>query len=341
MKPTIKDVARMAKVSISTVSRVMNAPETVAESKRARVLQAIEELQYQPNALAQGLISKKSNTLGVLIPDIRNPYYSDVIRGMEDAAKLLGYSLLICNTDRDEERLISYLENFYVKQVDGIIFASDFLRSSYYEAIQRLQFPAVLVSTSSTDFEIPSVQVDEEQAGYDAVRHLIEYGHRNIGMICFPLDGSVSGPPRYEGFVRALRENGLEQYSTCVEFADQWFEEAYEAAAKLFTKHPDLTAVFTASDEFAMGVISYLADQGISVPGQVSVIGFDNIRMAHIVIPKLTTIAQPVYQMGHMAVEKLHELITTGSVKVLRESVPHQLIVRDSTRSILSGNSTI
>lgn len=334
MKTTIRDVAKMANVSISTVSRVMNAPETVVESKRRRVLEAIKELQYQPNAFARGLIYKKSNTLGVMIPDIENPYYAGLLRGMQDSAVRLGYSLMIFNTDRDKERTITYIEHLYEKQVDGIIFTSDIIRDDYYEMVQDLRLPLVLASTYSMGHEIPSVNIDDEQAAYDAVKYLIESGHRKIGMISFPYTDSIAGLPRYHGFARALKDYGLEKCSSQVTFANHRFEEAYEAASQLFSLYPDLTAVFTSSDEFAMGTITYLHDHGIEVPEQVSVIGFDDIRMAHMFIPKLTTIAQPSYEIGQRAVEKLQELITKEKVQILREYLPHKLIVRDSTKKV-------
>ncbi|SMF89795.1 transcriptional regulator, LacI family [Paenibacillus uliginis N3/975] len=332
IKSTIRDVARMAQVSISTVSRVMNTPDSVAESKRNRVLEAIEKLQYQPNSFARGLIYKKSFTLGLLIPDIENFYYTGIIRGMQDACIKFGYSLMICNTDRDKDRLLSYIDTFHEKQVDGIVFASDVLYPEYYEKLVRTKIPVVLLSTHSDEYDIPCVEIDDEAAAYDAVKFLIELGHREIGMIGFNHDNSISGPPRYEGFARALTEAGLERNVGKIRFATHRFEHAYDAAHELFTDYPELTAVFCVADEFAMGVISYLKDRNVLVPGQVSVVGFDNLRMANMFIPKLTTIAQPIYELGYRAAEKLHELATTGNVSVLRERMAHKLIVRESSR---------
>lgn len=332
MKPTIRDVAKRAGVSISTVSRVMNAPDTVTEDKRLRVLEAIEELKYQPNSFARGLIYRKSYTLGLLIPDIENLYYAGIIRGMQDACIKLGYSLMICNTDRDEGRLLAYIDAFHEKQVDGVIFASDKLIPEYYEKLAGYRIPFVLVSSHSYEYEVPSVEVDDEAGAYDAVKFLIELGHRKIAMIGFNDPNSVAGPPRCRGFARALAEAGLEHNSGNIVFASHRFEHAYDAAQELFAKYPDTTAVFCVADEFAMGVISYLKDRSILVPGQVSVVGFDNVRMAGMFIPKLTTIAQPMYEMGYRSVEKLHELLATGRVQVTRERLQHRLIVRESTR---------
>ncbi|WP_123043204.1 LacI family DNA-binding transcriptional regulator [Cohnella candidum] len=334
MKPTIRDVAKMANVSISTVSRVMNSPESVVESKKQRVLGAIEELKYKPNALARGLISKKTHTLGVVIPDIRNAYYAEIIRGMEDASKKLGYSLIICNTDADRNRLFSYLNTFYEKQVDGLLYTSDAVFPDYYKELKRLRMPVVLVSTHSMEYELPSVKIDDEQAAYDATAFLIEAGHRSIGMISFDLSDSIAGQTRYQGYVRALREHNLEFSKDNVFFIQEYYHDPYVAAESLLRQAPNLTAVFASSDVLAMGLLSYLYEKGIQVPDEISVIGFDNIRVSSLTIPKLTTVAQPMYQIGYRAVEKLDARIGGEADPQLRELVPHEIIVRGSTRRL-------
>jgi len=337
MKPTIRDVAKLAGVSISTVSRVMNAPETVVPEKRKRVQEAIEQLQYQPNAFARGLIYKKSETFGVMIPDIENPYYAGLLRGIQDAAVKLNHSVIICNTDRDKNRMLAYARNLFEKQADGIIFASDALFREFYDEMKRIRLPFVLVSTQAPEYDVPSVDIDNEQAAYEAVRHLIELGHEEIGMICFPVAETISGAPRLAGFQRALREAGLDRSASNVEYAAHRFEDAYEAAGRLFAMNPRITAVFAASDEFAMGTVMYARDHGRTVPDQLSVVGFDDIRMAHMFIPRLTTVEQPVYQMGVRAVQKLHELVTNGKVAEMHERMPHRLIVRESTAGLRSS----
>lgn len=334
MKPTIRDVAKLANVSISTVSRVMNAPDTVAEQKKSRVLAAIEQLKYKPNALARGLIYKKTNTLGVVIPDIRNPYYAELIRGMEDASKRLGYSLIICNTDRSRERLFSYLANFCERQVDGLLYTSDALFPDYYREVKRLRLPVVLAATHSLEYPIPSVKIDDEQAAYDAVKYLIGLGHRDIVLIGFDLSDNIAGQTRYQGYVRALREHGLPAGKDRVVFLEGWSCEAHEIADRLLAGNAQATAVFAAADEWAIGLMSHLHDKGIRVPDDLSIIGFDNIRMSGMTIPRLTTVAQPTYRIGYRAVEKLHARIDGGEDPVLREYLPHEIIVRASTRPI-------
>jgi LacI family transcriptional regulator len=334
MKPTIKDVAKLANVSISTVSRVMNAPDTVVETKKSRVLEAIDALKYQPNALARGLIYKKTHTLGVVIPDIRNAYYADIIRGMEDASKKWGYSLIICNTDKDRNRLFSYLNTFYEKQVDGLLYTSDPIFPDYYKELKRLRLPVVLVSTHSMEYDLPSVKINDEQAAYDAVKFLIDSGHRKMAMVSFDLTDSIAGQTRYQGYVRALREHDLDACKDNIIYVSGWNFDPLDAAEALLERFPDVTAIFTASDELAIGLLCYLNLKGVRIPDDLSVIGFDNIRMARMTIPQLTTVAQPMYEIGYRAVEKLHSRISGEEDPVLREYVSHEIIVRSSTRRI-------
>lgn len=336
MKSTIKDVAKLAQVSISTVSRVLNNPEQVVPEKRQRVLEAVEQLKYRPNALARGLIHKRTQTLGVLISDISKLFYPEVIRGMEDAAHESGNNLIICNTDNDKDRTYSYLRMLYEKQVDGIIFTSEPISQDYYQLFQELGIPVVLAATHSLEYEIPSVKIDEEQASYDATEYLIRQGHRNIGILSGPMENVISGLPRLQGYMRAMRNYSVDFDSNrSVEFCTYRFEDGYEAMSRLLAKFPEVTAVFASSDERAIGAISYLHQQGIKVPDQISIIGFDNIKVASMCIPKLTTVCHPLYLMGQQAVKKLEELITQGTVKELRTYLPHQIIERESVRSLL------
>ena len=204
MKPTIRDVAKLAGVSISTVSRVMNAPETVVPEKRQRVQEAIERLRYKPNAFARGLIYKKSDTFGVMIPDIENPYYAGLLRGIQDAAVEMNHSVIICNTDRDRSRMLAVCAE-PVREAGGRHhFRERFASRELYDEMKRSRLPFVLVSTQAPEYDAPSVDIDNEQAAYEAVRHLIELGHREIGMIGFPVGKTISGAPRLAGFRRAL-----------------------------------------------------------------------------------------------------------------------------------------
>ncbi|HET7628555.1 MAG TPA: LacI family DNA-binding transcriptional regulator [Bacillales bacterium] len=333
MKKTIKDVAKLADVSISTVSRVLNNSAQVDEQKRRKVLNAVEALNYQPNALARGLISGKTKTLAVMISDVKSLYFPELLHGMEEAARDEGYNLMICGMNRDHKTILSYLQILNEKRVDGIIFTSEPVYPDYQEIFEQMGIPVLLVSTQSMEYEIPSIKINDEQAAFDAADYLISLGHRKIGMISFPLSDPIAGLPRYQGFMRALRKNGLEAPDDGCEIAPHWFQNGSQATKKLFAKHPDLTAVFAASDELALGAISALTEMGKTVPGDVSVVGFDNLRISQMCIPKLTTIAQPLDEIGHKAIEKITALIDGNDLGPLREIVSHELIERDSTAS--------
>lgn len=336
MKATIKDVAKKANVSISTVSRVLNTPEMVAEHKRTKVLQVVEELGYSPNALARGLIQKRTQTLGVLVPDVSNLFFAEVLRGMEDAALAKGLNLMLCNTDRKKSRMKDYLHILNEKQVDGIIFTSEPIFPDYYELFDKMKLPIVLAATHSLEYPLPSVKVNDEQAAFDAVSYLVEKGHREIGMISGPSHDPIAGLPRYQGFTRAMRTLGLnENFDEIVEYGSYRYEDGFEAMEKLYKKYPAVSAVFCASDEMALGVISYLHQIGKKVPEDVSVIGYDNTRMAHVSLPKLTTVSQPLNEIGYEAVIKMEELISAGEVEQLRTYLPHTIVERDSVKQLL------
>lgn len=331
MNSTIKDVAQLANVSIATVSRVMNAPDKVASKTRDKVQRAIEQLNFSPNALARGLIHKRTQTLGVLIPDISNLFFAEVLRGMEDAAHSKDYNLIFCNTDNNKSRMLASLKVLKEKQIDGLVFTSEPVFPDYYELFQQIHIPVVLAATHSLEFEIPSVKVNDEQAGFDAAEYLIQKGHRHIGMICGSMMDHVTAAPRLHGFMRALRTYGIDaNYESCVQYGNYHFYDGYEAMGKLLRKMPQMTAVFASSDERALGAVSYLHENGIRIPEDVSVIGFDNSKLAEMCFPKLTTVAQPLYQIGHLAVEKLDELIQTKQVRELRTYVSHQIVERQT-----------
>jgi LacI family transcriptional regulator len=329
MNPTIHDIAKKANVSISTVSRVVNNPHAVREEKRKRVLQAIEELGYEPNPFASGLRDRLTKTIVAIIPDIANPFYAAMFRGIEDTAREHRNNVIICNTDRDEKRFFEYMRYFKKKKVDGIIFASDPLNENYYKGFQELNIPVVLAATKSEDEFLPYVKINDYEAGYDAGTFLIRNGHKRIGMLSGPNDDPIAGKPRYEGFLASLGEHELLQKDSIV-FGDFQYNSGYNGMAKLYGRHPDLTAVFAASDEMALGAMAFLQRRQIDVPRQVSIIGFDNIRFSRMVTPPLTTIAQPIYDIGKEAALLLYNWIENRGVIPNSKQLQHELIVRDS-----------
>jgi LacI family transcriptional regulator len=334
MKPTIKDVARLSGVSMSTVSRVLNSPDSVSENKRKKVQKVIDELGYHPNALARGLIFKRTESFGVLIPDISNMYVSEIMRGMEDTARELGINLILCNTDRNKERVIEYLKVLKEKQVDGIIFTSAPITEDYRQMFNQIHLPVVLASTQSREYNIPSVKIDDEKAAYDAALYLLNKGHTEIGMISGPTTDIIAGFPRYIGFRQALKENNIDLVDDRIEFGSYQYEGGYSGMEKLYERSPHITAVFCSSDEMALGAISFLHSRGIKVPDNISILGFDNTKIARMSIPKLTTVAQPMYDIGKEAVKKLESVLKSKKLKEVRTHLEHTIVERESVKSL-------
>lgn len=332
---TIRDVAKLAGVSISTVSRVMNTPQIVSEATIHEVEQAIAELGYSPNALARGLIQKETHTVGVLIPDISNNFASELVKGLEDEAHKFGISLILCNTNRDRSRMIHYLNVLRQKQVDGIVFTSETYEADYAEIVRQMKIPIVLAATECLINTLPTVKINDQAAAFTAVEYLVSQGHSNIGMLSGPKADLIAGLPRYLGFREAYAQLlGSFDLTNRVEFADFFYESGYQAMEKLYKKNPLITAVFCVSDEVALGAISYLHDQGLKVPQDVSILGFDNTKLAQMSIPKLTTVAQPIYEIGRVAMKKLQKLKEKENSEELVTFMAHEIVERESVRSI-------
>ncbi|PZE20181.1 LacI family DNA-binding transcriptional regulator [Paenibacillus xerothermodurans] len=330
MSPTIHDVANRAKVSISTVSRVVNNPLAVRKEKRERVLQAIQELGYTPNPFASGLRDKRTMTIVAMIPDISNPFYAQLFRGMEDVARAKKNNMIICNTDQDEGRFLEYMAYFKKKKVDGMIFASDPITKTYYDSFTDLNIPVVLAATQSEEYDLPYVKVDDYQAAYDAAVFLMKNGHRSIGMISGPISDPIAGKPRLDGFRAAALKHQLECGEDRVVFGDLHFDSGYEAMRRLYGMMPDITAVFAASDSMALGAMAFVQRTGMSVPRHISIMGFDDLTVSRMVTPALTTVAQPIRELGEQAASLLFQRIENPHKLQNNITLNHEIVVRET-----------
>jgi len=326
----LSDVARMAGVSTATVSRIINKLPGYSEETREKVLRVIEESGFQPNALAQGLVNRKSNTIGVLLPSLSTHFSSLLIRGIERAAYSQSTGVFICNTDNDGERTMEYLSMLTQKRVDGIIFASEWLTDDYANFLKKAKVPAALVATASEDNHFPYVKVDDYSASRDAVKYLIQRGHRKIGFITGRADDPIAGRPRIEGYRAALRESGLDPRDADIAFGNFHFESGVDAMAELYGRGLGHTAVFASSDEMALGAMSWLHAKGISIPEEMSVMGYDDTIDARISYPTLTTLRQPIEAMGEKAFELLMDGPNARSV-----IMGHSITSRDSVRDLI------
>ncbi|RSL34251.1 catabolite control protein A [Salibacterium salarium] len=331
MNTTIYDVAREAGVSMATVSRVVNGNPNVKPATRKKVLDAIEGLGYRPNAVARGLASKKTTTVGVIIPDISSIFFAELARGIEDIATMYKYNIILCNSDQNKEKEIHLINTMLEKQVDGILFMGGEITEEHAETFKRSPVPIVLAATLDADKEMPSVNINYHQAAFDAVSDLINAGVKRVGMVTGPLEDPVNGYQKFSGYKKACEEKGQGFDENLVAVGDYTYHSGLEGAQKLVGLDDSPTAIFAATDEMALGVIHGLQDIGLKVPEDVQVIGFDNTRLAQMVRPTLTTVVQPMYDIGAVSMRLLTKYMNKEDVEDEVVALPHLMEYRDST----------
>lgn len=333
MSTTIKDVAKLAGVSAATVSRVINGTKAVSQEVSERVIKAINETSFKPNAVARSLVGKKSNMIGVVINDITNMYFGELVSAIEKTANYYNYSTILCNSNGDKK---VELDNFHLlkdKGVDGIIFtAHKTIQPGVLEFIKGNYMPTISLNMPCDD--TVSIRVDNKLESYEATKYLIELGHRNIANIKGYIDDE-SGICRFEGYKMAIMEAGIPLKPSMLTDGDFTIEGGYNACEKLMMLNKNITAIVCASDEMAFGALNYFFDKGINVPGEVSIIGFDDIKMSRFIRPKLTTVHQPITEMGDMSAKILIDMINKDEKIGGKDIILNGTIkVRDSTRQI-------
>ncbi|MDT8717246.1 LacI family DNA-binding transcriptional regulator [Clostridium sp. 19966] len=331
MSVSIKDVAREAGVSIATVSRVLNDVDVVNEDTKKKVKDAIEKLGYRPNIVARSLKTQRTRTIGILIPDISSQFYPEIVRGTEDVANIYDYNIILCNSDFDIEKEKEYLRVLKEKMVDGVLYMSSSLEPEIVELIKELNLTTVLVVTTDKDKTFPSVSIDNREAAYDAVNYLLEKGNKKVAYIGVHKDAVNAGAAKYFGYEDALKEKGIEVDENLVYFGELKAQEGFEGVNSILQK-TKFDALFCATDEIAMGAINALRENGIRVPEDVDVVGFDNIYSSSIYYPKLTTIAQPMYDMGSVGMRMLIKSINKKELGEKNYVLPYELIERDSCK---------
>lgn len=328
-KTTIYDVAKEAGVSIATVSKVLNNSGRISDRTRKKVLKTIEKLNYQPNIMALALAGKQTNSIGLLIPDLANPFFAELARSIEDRGHELSCSLVICSTDYDPEKELKYVKLLKRKNVDGIILASGFEKREIIEELINEQFPiAVVARDIPFSTIINTVSNDDYHGGYMATKHLIDLGHKKIAIIARDV---WTNRERLKGYKKALKEKNI-RYEYNFEFVkESTVEWGKYIASKYFKASDPPTAIFACNDLLAAGAIQAIREEGLNVPEDVSVVGFDNTTIATILNPPLTTVAQPIKSMGKLVVDLLYnEIKKKVNVKSRLTLVP-KLIVRNST----------
>jgi LacI family transcriptional regulator len=330
MRATIIDVAREAGVSTTTVSHVLNGTRSVAEPTRQRVLAAIERLNYEVNSLAQSLKSDRSQTIGLLVTDISNPFFTSLVRGVEDVANAAGYGVMLCNTDENSDKELTYLRMLRRKRVDAILMAPTGIRQSLVDQLIGLGFPLVCFDRPPPGAACDTVLVDNVGGARQAVSHLVELGHRRVGVIT-GLSGVGTTNERLEGYMRAMAGHGLPVDRELVRVGNSRLDGGFREMLDLLDLPTPPTAVFTTNNLMTLGALGALESRRVSVPHDVAIVGFDDFEWAAVLRPRLTAVAQPTYEIGATAARMLIDRIEgRGGSEPRRVVLPTRLIVRES-----------
>ncbi len=331
---TMKDIARLAGVSTSTVSHVINKSRFVSDEIAERVNNAAQQLNYAPSALARSLKMNRTKTIGMLVTTSTNPFFGEVVKGVERSCYHQGYNLILCNTEGDNQRMKASINTLLQKRVDGLLLMCSTLEGERLDVFDRYpDIPIVVMDWGPILFASDKIQDNSLQGGYMAAKHLIESGHKEIGCITGPLIRHQA-QMRYEGYKRALAEAGIAINPDWIVESDFECEGGYQAFEKLYERGKLPSALFVSNDMMAMGVIQAASQRGLRVPDDLSLIGYDDVHIAKFMTPALTTIHQPKYRLGKAAVDtllyRLENPDTTAQVVQLEPT----LVVRSSVCSL-------
>ena len=326
---TIYDVAREAGVSMATVSRVVNGNKNVKENTRKKVLEVIERLDYRPNAVARGLASKKTTTVGVVIPNITNSYFSTLAKGIDDIAEMYKYNIVLANSDEDDDKEVSVVNNLFSKQVDGIIFMGYHLTEKIRSEFSRSRTPVVLAGTVDVEHQLPSVNIDYKQATVDAVTQLAKH-NKKIAFVSGPLVDDINGKIRLAGYKEALKAKKLSYSEGLVFESKDRYDEGYNLAERIIASKA--TAAFVTGDELAAGLLNGLSDHGIKVPEDFEIITSDDSQVTRYTRPNLSTIGQPLYDLGAISMRMLTKIMHKEELEEREVLLSHTINQRGTTK---------
>uniref|UniRef100_A0A7C3MQG0 LacI family transcriptional regulator n=1 Tax=Dictyoglomus thermophilum TaxID=14 RepID=A0A7C3MQG0_DICTH len=329
--PTMKDVAKLAGVSISTVSHVINKTRYVEKETRERVYEAIKTLGYRPNILASSLRKKITNTIGLIISNITNLFYPEVVRGVEDYLTKFNYNLILCNSDEDVEKEKNYIEVLFSRRVDGLIITpskSSETRENL-DLFREKNIPIVLVDRKIEGLDEDVVLVDNVKGTYDAINYLISLGHKRIGIITGPLD-TTTGYERLEGYLKALEDNNIKKDNNLIYEGDFKEKGGYEGTSYLLNLKNPPTAIFSSNNLMVLGSLKRITEIGVKIPSDLSLISFDDMEWFPYFSPPLTAVYQPAYELGETAVKLLFERLKRGRKKKKEVILPTKLVIRES-----------
>lgn len=329
---TIYDVAREAGVSMATVSRVVNGNPNVKDATRQKVLNVIEKLDYRPNAIARGLASKKTTTVGVIIPDITNVYFSSLARGIDDVAAMYKYNIILANSDESYQKEIHVLNTLLAKQVDGIIYLGHMLADDVRQAFIRSRTPVILAGAIDPSAQIGSVNIDYVEATQTATKQLIATGNKHIALVTGGLKQPINSQYRLKGYQAALNDASI-PYDKNLVFETEY---SYDAGLKIWSqiKATGATAAMVGDDELAIGILDGALDEGVKIPEDFELITSNNTKLTKMVRPQLTSISQPLYDIGAVAMRLLTKVMNKEEVTNNTILLPYGVIDRGSTKKI-------
>ncbi|MEK4979249.1 LacI family DNA-binding transcriptional regulator [Bacillus sp. FSL K6-6540] len=330
IRSTIYDVAREAGVSIATVSHVINGKGKISRERREEILDIMKRLNYRPNAIASALAGKRTFTLGLLVPDISNPFFAEMARSVEDQGHQLGYSVIICSTDNQEEKVKRYVNLLRQKQVDGVIIGTGISHGELLKPLQEHSLAIALIARDNPALDASSVRVHDLEGGRLAAEHLLQLGHRRLAVLA-ENERVTSSSERVRGFVEAAASHGLELSPGCIAACDHKIEDGYRRAKAMLELAVRPTALFCCNDLLAVGALRAARELGLRVPEECSVVSFDDTILASVTDPPLTVIAQPIEQMGRMAVDLVVRGLSGKGDPARPIVLPPELIVRQST----------
>jgi LacI family transcriptional regulator len=335
MTMTIRDIAREAGVSITTVSRVLNNRPDVSEATKKKVQNIISVLGYSPSSIARGLVLQRTYTIGLAIPDISNPFFPQVAKGVQSRAKELGYSVILFDTNNDVNEEKEAMELLKRKQVEGMIVSLSMDNVEELLSLKQEGFPVVQIDRVIPDCHIPSVTVDNVASAYGATEHLIDLGHRRVCHITGSFAFQTTRD-RLRGYQLALQESNIDLTYADILEGDYTIESGYRHMQSILANRQDVTAIFAANDLMALGCYQAAFEYGVRIPQDISIIGHDDIELSQVVNPPLTTMSQPKYELGRAAAENLITLIECSQSREECVEVEHTvlettLIIRGST----------
>lgn len=330
---TIKEVAKLAGVSISTVSRVINNSKPVSEDIRDKVLKVVKETNYVPNPVARSLVLRKSNTIGVIVPDISDFKVGEILNGVEEVARIYDYDILLCNSYGELKEEKRYIDLLKTKQVAGMVFISWDLTKETINKIEESFIPTIYIAKNAHKFDIPFIGIDHAKSGVTAAKYVISKNFKEVAIFEAKDHKNMQDTDIIETFETEMKKNKIKCSKEIFVYEKNKFGESYDYMIKYIKQNKKLPElIFATNDEVAVGIMNALQDSGVDVPNKVSVLGHDNSKIGNIVRPKLTTISQPLYDMGAIAIG-----VVIKRAEGLENSIPtkildHEVIERKSVR---------